>query len=135
MKPLEPTSDRRNAMSRFNPNANHRPRAFIAALAALGVLGTAALTSSAVASAEDGDGFQTNVYYNAYDLTTAQGTRALYRRIVHAAAEVCPGSDSLSTDVANRSKDCQRTAIARAVAQIGSTQLAALDAKAVARRG
>jgi UrcA family protein len=122
-------------MSRFNPNTSHRPRAFIAALAALGVLGAAALASPTVASADDGGGFQTNVYFNAHDLSTEQGTRALYRRIVSAAEQVCPGYDSLYPDVVAKSKECQRAAIARAIGQIGSARLAAVDAQAVARRG
>jgi UrcA family protein len=122
-------------MSSFTPNASHRPRAFIAALAALGVLGAAALGSPAVASADDAGGFQTNVYFDAHDLATAQGTRALYRRIVDAAQQVCPGYDSLYPNVVAKSKECQRAAIARAIGQIGSTRLAAVDAQEVARRG
>jgi UrcA family protein len=121
-------------MSRFTPNASHRPRVFIAALAALGVFGAAALGSSAVASADDA-GYETNVYFTAQDLSTEQGTRALYRRIVRAAEDVCPGSDSLSPELVNKSKECQREAIARAIGQIGSARLAAVDAQAVARRG
>jgi UrcA family protein len=121
-------------MSRFNPNTSHRPRAFIAALAALGVLGAAALASPTVASADTG-GFETNVYFNAHDLSSAQGTRALYRRIVNAAREVCPGYDSLYPNVVAASNECQRAAIARAIGQIGSARLAAVDAQAVARRG
>ena len=122
-------------MSRFNPNARNRPRAFIAALAALGVLGAAALGSPAVASADDAAGLQTNVYFTAQQLSTEQGTRAVYRRIVSAAQQVCPGYDSLSPDVVNKSKECQRAAIARAIGMIGSARLAAVDAQAVARRG
>lgn len=122
-------------MSRYHPNASHRPRAFIAALAALGVLGTAAFGSAAVASPADGAALRTNVYFDAHDLATDRGTRALYRRIVNAAVEVCPGSDSPYLGTLKKSMACQRAAIARAVAQIGSTRLAALDSKEVARRG
>jgi UrcA family protein len=122
-------------MSRFNPNASHRPRAFIAALAALGVLGAAALGSPAVAAADDAGGLQMNVYFTAQQLSTERGTRGVYRRIVGAAREVCPGYDSISPDVVNRSNECQRAAIARAIGQIGSARLAAVDAQEVARHG
>ncbi len=122
-------------MSRFTPAISHRPRAFTAALVALGVLGAAALGSPAIASADDTGGFQMNVYFTAQQLSTEQGTRAVYRRIVRAAEEVCPGYDALDPDVVNRSKECQRAAIARAIGQIGSARLAAVDAQAVARRG
>ncbi len=121
-------------MSHFTPNASFRPRAFTAALAALGVFAAAALASPTVASA-NGGGFETNVYFTAQDLATEQGTRALYRRIVSAAEDVCPGSDSLYPNVVNKSKECQRAAIARAIGQIGSARLAAVDAKEVARSG
>jgi UrcA family protein len=121
-------------MSRFTATASFRPRAFTAALAALGVLAATALTSPTVASASD-VGFQTPVYFTAHDLATERGTRALYRRIVSAAQEVCPGYDSLYPDMVNKSKKCQRVAISRAIGQIGSTRLAAVNAKAVARGG
>lgn len=124
-------------MSRFAPSVNLRPRTL--ALAAFGVLTTAALLAPPVASAVQplADGFQTNVYYNLRDLSTEQGTRALYHRIVNAAQEVCPGYDSRWADVVAASKVCQRQAIARAIGSIGNSRLAALDEQAVlmAKRG
>jgi UrcA family protein len=121
-------------MSRFTSNATCRPRALVTAFTALGVLAVAALVSPTPASAAD-DGFQTNVYFTAHDLSTEQGTRALYRRIVNAAEEVCPGMDSLSPAAVSMAKECERVAIARAIGQIGSARLAAVDAKEVARSG
>jgi UrcA family protein len=121
-------------MSRFAVTASSRPRAFTAALTALGVLTAAAVFASPIASADDADGFQMNVYYTAHDLATEQGTRALYRRIVSAAEEVCPGSDSLYPDVVAKSKECQRAAIARAIGEVGSARLAAIDAQVTAAR-
>ncbi|HEX4268220.1 MAG TPA: UrcA family protein [Steroidobacteraceae bacterium] len=121
-------------MSRFTPNASFRPRAFTAALT-LGVLAAGALLAAPAVASADANGFQLNVYYTANDLATEQGTRALYRRIVNAADEVCPGSDSLYSDVINKSKECKRAAIARAIGQIGSARLAAIGAQAVMRRG
>lgn len=126
-------------MSRFTLPLRSRPRSF-AALAALGALtAAAALASPAVASAGQptANGLQTNVYYDLRDLSTEQGTRALYRRIVSAAREVCPGYDSSDADVVATSKECQRQAVARAIGRIGSARLAAVDAHALelARRG
>lgn len=119
-------------MSRFTPNVSCRPRA-ATALAALGLLATGSLLTPAVASA-DSNGLETNVYYSRSELATEQGTRAVYHRIVRAAEEVCPGSDSLYPDVVAASKECQRETIARAIGQIGSSRLAAIDAQAGARR-
>jgi UrcA family protein len=122
-------------MSRFAPSVSPRPRT-LAALAALGVLTTAALLAApAVASASQpaAAGLQTNVYYDLRDLSTERGTRAVYRRIVSAAQEVCPGYDSLSRSAVAASEECQRRAIARAVGEIGNARLAAIDARVVAR--
>ena len=121
-------------MSRFAPSVSSRPRALTAALAALGVLATATLLGSpTVASAGElsADGLQTNVYYTLRDLSTEKGTRALYRRIVSAAQEVCPGYDSRWSDVIASSQQCQRNAIARVIGKIGNARLAAIDAEAV----
>lgn len=124
-------------MSRFAPSVNLRPRTL--ALAALGVLTTAALLGPPTASAAQPSdiGLQTNVYYTLRDLATEQGTRALYHRIVTAAQEVCPGYDSRWLDARAESKECQRQAIARAIGSIGNARLAALDAQALsmAKRG
>jgi len=126
-------------MSRFAPSVSSRPRALTATLTALGVLAMATvLGSPTVASADQAaveqalaDGLQTNVYYTSRDLSTEQGTRALYRRIVRAAREVCPGDDSRWPREVAASNQCQRQAIARAIGKIGSARLAAIDARAV----
>lgn len=120
-------------MSRFAPSVSPRPRTF-AALAALGVLTTAALLAAptiASASQPAATGLQTNVYYDLRDLSTERGTRAVYRRIVAAAQEVCPGYDSLNPSAVAASQECQRRAVARAVGEIGNARLAAIDAREV----
>lgn len=118
------------------PNASSRPRAVTAAaFAALGALAVAAVLASPRASAsQPADGLQTSVYYTWHDLSTEKGTRALYQRIVRAAEEVCPGSDSMSLTTVAASRECERAAIARAIGQIGNSRLAAIDAQAVAAR-
>lgn len=116
-------------MSRSAPSVSLRPRTL--ALAALGVLTTAALLAPPTASAAQplADGMQTNVYYSWRDLATEKGTRALYQRLVSAAREVCPGYDSRWPDQIAASKECQREAIARAIGSIGNARLAAIDAQ------
>jgi UrcA family protein len=121
-------------MSRFALRLPSRPRTFTA-FAALGVLTMAALLAApAVASAGEpaADGLQQNVYYDLRDLSTQRGIHALYLRIESAAQDVCPGYDSISPEVIAASKECQRRAIARAIGQIGSARLAAVDARRVA---
>lgn len=119
-------------MSRFAPPVRLRPRTF-SALAALGTLATAALFASpAVASAaQPSDEIpQTAVYYNVMDLSTDQGTHALYRRIVNAARAVCPGYDSRDLAAFADSRQCQREAVVRAIVQIGNSRLASVHAHA-----
>jgi UrcA family protein len=122
-------------MSRFSDNASSGPRAFTAGL---GVLTIAALLASPTRASANGpldDGLQTKVNYSRQDLATARGARALYRRIARAAEDVCPGYDSRALDPMAASEECQREAIARAIGQIGSSRLSAINAQAVARHG
>lgn len=108
------------------------------ALAACGALAAAALLASpatASAAQPSARGEQTNVYYDLRELSSERGVRALYRRIVSAARDVCPGSDSKYKDVSTASKACQQRAIARAISRIGNGRLAALDAQVAPYRG
>lgn len=73
---------------------------------------------------------ETRVQYRSSDLTTDRGVRALYWRIVFAARLVCPPEDPRKLWQLVQSKECQRQAIARAVAKIGNPRLAALYAHA-----
>jgi UrcA family protein len=69
------------------------------------------------------------VSYADLDLTTEQGVRVLYARIVSAADLVCPyaGIENLSLYV--RSRACRKQAIAEAVQHVGNPRLAALSAE------
>lgn len=109
-----------------------------AALIAMGVITAAAsLASPTVAAAAEpsADGLQTRIYYDRRDLSSERGIHSLYQRIVSAAEEVCPGSDSKYADAVAASKECERHAIARAITQIGNERLAALDAQIEPYRG
>lgn len=124
-------------MIRFVSPVRLRPRAFTA-FAALGALTTAAMFASpAVASAaQPSDEIpQTAVHYNSLELTSDNGTQALYKRLVSAARVVCPGYDSRDLAAYADSRACQREAVARAIMHIGSARLAAVHAHANTRRG
>lgn len=119
-------------MSRIAPPVRLRARTFTA-LAALGALSTVALFAApAVASAAQPSDeiLQTAVYYNALDLSTDQGTHALYQRLQSAARAVCPGYDSRDLAAYADSRACQRAAVARAIVTIGNARLAAVHARA-----
>lgn len=124
-------------MNRLAVNVSSRPRV-LAALCALSALATAALLASpTVASAAQPEAVApaTTVYYNFSDLATDQGTRALYARITRAAKAVCPSDDPLDLDAWSAARECQQQAVSRAIHQIGDAHLAAVFARAHARRG
>jgi UrcA family protein len=68
------------------------------------------------------------VRYGDLDLATDAGVQALYRRLAVAAQEVCPFEDSKSLAQVSYSHTCRAKAIARAVHDINSPRLAALQA-------
>ena len=74
------------------------------------------------------------VAYRATELATDAGALDVYRRIAMAARKVCPGDDSLNPFQATAAVECQKAAIARAVAQIEQPRLAEIAAKR-AKRG
>ncbi|MGH8302584.1 MAG: UrcA family protein [Steroidobacteraceae bacterium] len=124
-------------MNRFAQSVGFRPRALVA-VAAIGALTAAALLASpAAASAAQpaADSPQTTVYYNLLDLSSDQGTQALYRRIVSAARTVCPADDSRDLAEFAASRECQREAVSRAIHEIGSARLAAVYSQSVPKRG
>lgn len=119
-------------MSRFTSHAR------ACTLAVLGTLGAAALLASpaiAAAAGPNADVPQVSVPYSDLDLATSAGTRALYQRITSAAQSVCPAYDPRDLEAFAASRECQQQAIARAVRQVGNSHLAAVHAKARARRG
>lgn len=114
-------------MSRFAPNVSSRPRAFaaLAAVSALTAAAVLALPSVASAAQPPADAPpQMAVQYTFSELATNAGTRAVYARIKHAAAAVCPSYDPMDLEMAAYSNECQRQAMARAVSQIGDARLA-----------
>ena len=114
------------------PQISFRRRA-IGVAAALAALVTVAIIAGA-GSASAAQPYETRtVYYTRSELATDQGTRALYGRIEAAAAMACPPEDSERPYETATSRECQRQAIARAVAEIGSARLTALFAHSRAR--
>lgn len=67
------------------------------------------------------------VSYSAVDLATDKDVQALYERIAVAARQVCPKYDSRDLEAFAVSRNCQHSAIARAIQQIGNARLAAVS--------
>jgi UrcA family protein len=74
------------------------------------------------------------VAYGDLDLGSENGVHTLYNRIAWAAGRVCPNQDAMDPERVALFKSCRDAAIARAVSEIKSPQLAAVRAEHV-RRG
>jgi UrcA family protein len=64
------------------------------------------------------------VPYGDLNLDTERGAAALQRRLEAAADAVCGRPDPRDLRLAAKARDCRRTAIARAVEDVGSPRLA-----------
>jgi UrcA family protein len=93
-----------------------------------GAFGCALGVGTAAAQTSDNDVPRIVLHYSSQTLATDNGVQQLYRQIVHAAKQVCP--DAGIHDLAARASalQCREQAVARAVHQVDSSELAALYA-------
>jgi UrcA family protein len=103
---------------------------FRSTVACLAVFAASAVTAAVAAPANDA-GPTVRVRYDDLNLSSDQGTHTLYRRIVKAAQQVCPDTNSRDLDVRAAGERCQAVAIAQAVSDVKSPQLAMLHASRV----
>jgi UrcA family protein len=88
-----------------------------------GVVG--AVSAGAVSAATTDDEVpRIVVKYDPASLSDVDGARALYQRIVRAAAQVCPIENERYLRQAQLSRECREQSIARAVHQINNPRLA-----------
>ncbi len=99
-----------------------------ATAAVLGLNIAAAGTASAQDPASDSTP-RVTVKFALREFATDAGTLAVYRRIEAAAREVCPALPTGSLIENAASRECERAAVARAVAQISEPRLAAIAAR------
>jgi len=104
-----------------------RVSATLTALAAGLLVGVAGLTHAATA---DDSAPAVHVSYGDLNLTSDQGTKALYGRIVTAARAVCHADEVDIRDLGALSSErsCERQAIEHAVSDVHNAKLAALSA-------
>ena len=102
--------------------------ALVAACVAVGA------TSAAHAATESSDAPTFTVRYSDLDLTSDQGSQALYARIVAAAQQVCVAEDIRDLRAVAAAHSCREQAIAQAVRDVHSARLASVYA-AAERRG
>ena len=68
------------------------------------------------------------IHFDPQSLDTDRGARTLYRRIVNAAAEVCPQLSSSPYMISDAVRRCRQESVARAVMMINNPHLAAVYA-------
>ncbi len=105
-----------------------QPNLFVKPLIGLVALTLTSITVAAHAAPPAHTEPQALVRYADLDLGTEGGVAKLYQRIARAASRVCPGSESRELQRAKLARACQTEAIERAVAAVGNTRLAAVQA-------
>jgi UrcA family protein len=125
-KGVNKTSFRRDVMSHFTTFKATGPGAKLAlvALAVAGVLGV----GTASAAGTDSDVPSIVVKYSDQNLSTDIGVKELYAQIVRAAKQVCPDATIRDLKLQHQVDQCRNQAIARAIAKVDNSQLAALYA-------
>ena len=96
------------------------------AVAAGLALGMTGIGTSFASSNDDDAGLRVVVRYAEAELATAEGVRHVQHRILSAVGQVCPAADSRDVERWARVEACRAQAIASAVAQVKSPQLAAV---------
>jgi UrcA family protein len=90
-----------------------------------GVVGAAGI--GAVSAATPGDEpLSVSVKYDPQDLSTQDGARVLYRKLVRAAAAVCPASSADPYVLSPAVRECREQSVARAVFKINNPSLVAV---------
>ena len=111
----------------FTPIRSARGR--IGLLIATSVLAGAAGIANAATPAPVDAVPSVAVSYSDLNIASAEGARTLYTRIAAAARQVCPLADARDAEQVVSTHACRDAAIARAVHDINSPQLAALQAE------
>jgi UrcA family protein len=99
-----------------------------ASLMLLGGLGCALGLGTATAQTSDNDVPRIVLHYSSQTLATDNGVQQLYHQIVRAAKQVCPDAGIHDLAAHASALQCRDLAVARAIHQIDSSELAALYA-------
>jgi UrcA family protein len=99
-----------------------------------GGLGCAVAAGTASAATPDNDVPSIVIHYTNQTLATDRGVQQLYAQIVRAARQVCPDASIRDLGALASVKQCRQQAVARAIHQVDSPELASLHA-ASSKRG
>lgn len=114
-------------MKYFSSNGSAGSCAKVALLVLGGLAGALAVGTAGAAGTDSGAPFVV-VKYSEQSLSTDGGVNDLYRRIMYAAAKVCPDSSIHDLVAQAQIAQCRSKAATRAIRQIDNSKLAALYA-------
>jgi UrcA family protein len=95
------------------------------AMLVCGIVSAAGIGAASAAVPDDGV-LSLRVRYSPQSLTTEEGARSVYRKLVNAAAQVCPQDPSRPRWVSTWVQQCRQQSIARAVYKINDPKLVAV---------
>jgi UrcA family protein len=90
-----------------------------------GVVGAAGIGAVSAATPDDGS-LSVAVKYDPQDLSTQDGARTLYRKLVRAAEVVCPAGSASPRLLGPAVVECRAQSVARAVFKINNPSLVAV---------
>jgi UrcA family protein len=90
-----------------------------------GVVGAAGIGAVSAATPDD-ESLSVAVKYHPQDLSTHDGARALYRKLVRAAEAVCPTNSASPLLPSSAVAECRAQSVARAVFKINNPSLVAV---------
>ena len=90
-----------------------------------GVVGAAGIGAVSAATPDD-ESLSVAVKYHPQDLSTQDGARALYRKLVRAAEQVCPTTSASPLVPSAAVAECRAQSVARAVFKINNPSLVAV---------
>jgi UrcA family protein len=120
-------------MNALNTGLIRVSRPNIALMLLCGIAATASI-GAASAAAPDDNVPSIALRYDPHSLDTESGARVLYRRIVNAAAVVCPNHASNTLIIPAAIRECREQSVARAVFKINNSKLVAVYAS-TSKRG
>jgi UrcA family protein len=90
-----------------------------------GLVGAAGIGAASAATPDD-ESLSITVNYDPQALSTQDGARALYRKLVRAAADVCPAGSASPHLLSAAVRQCREQSVARAVFKINNPSLVAV---------
>lgn len=101
------------------------PPKITVAMILCGVIGAAGIGAVGAATPDD-ESLSVAIKYDSRTISTQEGARALYRKLVRAAEQVCPATSASPRIASPAVAECRAQSVARAVFKINNPSLVAV---------